>query len=121
MRSIGRHHRLLGSKKPGLVTITIGISQKQVECDFEFVQVPIRVYDGIKSPQKARELVESIGFPDSKTEVYVTDTYNKFDGFEHEYTGSFEHWRYDKFPGLIIAVSRDDVIAIATENTNGTD
>jgi hypothetical protein len=104
-------------KAPGKCTISIGFMGKQVHCNIEFVQIPLRVFDGNDLPQKTKELIEKIGFPDSKKRVYATKSGDTVDGFPHELTGVYEHWRYTKFPKLIIATSSfDDVIGIMTEH-----
>jgi hypothetical protein len=103
-------------KAPGTFTISIGFMGKQVHCNMEFVQVPVRVFDGSNLPQKTKELIEQIGFPDSKTKVLAKKSRATVDGFPHELTGVYEHWRYTKFPKLIIATSHDDVIGIMTEH-----
>ena len=89
---------------------------KQVDCKMEFIQVPIHVFDNIDLPQKTKDLVKKIGFPDSKTSVLAEKSRQTVDGFPHELTGFYEHWRYKKFPKLIIATSHDEVIAIMTEH-----
>ena len=106
----------LDPKAPGKFTISIEFMGKQVNCDIEFIQIPLRVYDDNELPQKTAELIEKIGFPDSKKRVHAEKSGQTVDGFPHELTGVYEHWRYDKFPGLIIATYSDDVIGIMTEH-----
>jgi hypothetical protein len=107
----------LDPKNPGEFTITIEFMGKQVQCNLEFFQVPVRVFDfyGNERPQKTSELIKENGFPDAKKVVFVKKSGETIDGFRHELTGVYEHWRYEQFPGLIIATSHDEVIAIMTE------
>ena len=102
-------------KAPGKFTVSIEFMGKQVHCNIEFIQIPLRVYDDNELPQKTAKLIEKIGFPDSKKQVHAKKSGETVDGFPHELTGVYEHWRYDRFPRLIIATYNDDIIGIMTE------
>ncbi|MDZ4818838.1 MAG: hypothetical protein SGJ20_07680 [Planctomycetota bacterium] len=105
----------LRPKSPGKCSISVEFMGKEVKCDFEFMQVPLRVFDDDHEPQKTVELIKLIGFPDEKKRVFAEEPGEKVDGFPHQLTGVYEHWRYKKYPGLIIATSSDMVIGIMTE------
>ncbi|MDB4545304.1 hypothetical protein N9009_01960, partial [bacterium] len=96
----------INPKKQGKFTLSVECLNEKVECDFEFVQLPILLEGGPNGYLTSKELVEILGFPDSKKEVVVTKTYRLTDGFKHEDEGYYEHWRYDKYPKLIISLHR---------------
>ena len=102
----------------GKTTIFIKCMEKEFGIEFEFVQTPV-VANGFSVKQTKQELIEKIGFPDSKETVYpMLGGSRMINGFRHELGHSYEHWRYKTYPGMFVVVESygDDVVGMGNEH-----
>jgi len=91
---------------PGKATVTIELGNYSKTIRFHVVEIPI-------PPNPSRdEVIKALGFPDKKKEgailspergsvdgiFYDTQTYEVLSG-----TIVYQHWSYNKFPGLVLA------------------
>lgn len=85
-------------------------------------QITIKVVEfGFSENDPATDVIKSIGFPDEKKRVVVPfDKTSIVDGVDYypdygDGSGFSEHWFYDKYPELVIAIDSDKVYRIENQ------
>jgi len=103
---------------PGKVTLFAKFMNKEMEIEFELVEVPIKI-GVLRKEQTTQNLIQNMGFPDTKQNVFpARDRYEMINGFSHEKGTSYEHWRYERFEGLFVVVEKysDVVVGLGNEH-----
>lgn len=111
--SVDRRYGKLVFKNPGKAIVTIKLGDYSKSILFHIVEISI-------SPNSSRdEVVKALGFPGNKKKGVVAwpkseiiDGVSYSPGLTHtrfvQYIG-YEHWRYQKYPGLVLAWSQGEL------------
>jgi hypothetical protein len=89
--------------KPGNVVLRAEVAGHETSCEVSVVQVPIEL------GMSANDVIESIGFPSSKKHIFASwpnsRTADKMRYFPRAGKSiSGEHWRFEKYPGLVVSI-----------------
>ena len=101
---------------PGVASITVTMAGQSVSIPMRVVQLPI---SGLKLGRAAHtkdEVIEILGLPDERVERYLAwPDSATVDGIFYSaadhprYGVSIEHWKYDKYPGAVVAFRGDKI------------
>lgn len=91
---------------PGTATVVVSLAGRSVSITMNVVELPING-GGIHATTKD-EVIKILGLPDKREERYMSWPYSGWvDGIYYsdpKVRGvSIEHWKYDKYPGLVIS------------------
>lgn len=107
--------------KAGDVSIRVEVGKNHVDLPIKVVQISVSPGD------ESEKVVETFGLPDRKTNVYVRwPESESLDGLFYkpsasESSISADHWKYDKYPGLVLSIRDGTLNAIATYSDSGTE
>lgn len=102
---------------PGSATFTVRIGDQEAHVDVQVLEGPWAL--GMFTRVPVEEVVERLGFPDRRTDMYLTwpQLSGRLDGIWYSFSGtgpiSVVHWHYDEYPNLVFRVqSNREVIKI---------
>ncbi len=98
----------------GVSKLTISLGKHSVEKTIEVVELPFKKSDS------STEVVKAFGFPTQKESFFTSwPESNNYDNIfcnpsATESIIAAEHWRYDKYPGLVVSIVRENVRAVGS-------
>ena len=122
-------------KNPGQTNVRFTLAGKTVSIPITVVQLPFRSAGGLDSgvrrrlrpnadrprgPSPADDVVRLIGLPDEKEKHFISWPESAtIDGIYYgssdpRWSISTEHWKFNKYPGAVIAIVANRVHAVAT-------
>lgn len=113
-------------RRPGIFNVTFSVGSESVVRKIEVVELPIKgehmnvanLIDAI--PSTSQEVIQQLGFPDEELSIQVK--FPKEITKDHIHYGPkitekpiiAKHWRYKKYPGLVISTVNGKVYAVST-------
>jgi hypothetical protein len=103
--------------KPGNVSIRVAVGMNKVDLPVRVIKAPIEPGDS------SDQVVQTLGLPNQKSQLIVSWPRSETrDGIHYGPSASeqvlkADHWRYDKYPGLVISIVDGSVHAINSYST----
>lgn len=111
---------------PGVASVTVTLAGQSVSIPMKVVQLPINgggFRDAARADEAAHtkeEVIKILGLPDQRIEDYLSwPDSASVDGIYYSasdprYGVHIEHWKYNKYPGAVIAFNMSKVNAVRT-------
>jgi hypothetical protein len=121
VRSYGDDYGLtMDAVGPGTANITVSLAGRSVNIPMKVVEIPIKGGGLSKDAHTKNEVIKILGLPDKREERFMSwPDSGEVDGIYYSthsdvYGVSIEHWKYDKYPGLVISFQYEYVEEVRT-------